>query len=396
MQKSIESIFSVSNQPLTATKPFLASTPTVIFSPYWGGELDDDRYVPEIKPIDEWEIPDRSYTGDINGDGWLVYPGRKYGVDGPIGTVRLDMLRDGLEEYEYLKLLDEKIIECGNFYGVETDYRAALRTTLDKLYFGAQVKTDTQAFQDAREEVAYLLSYATAEEKLIIESMEITPDKAVVSVLANDITINDFAGKKIKQENVGLGVRYTFELNLNTDLEVNFNLSYTTASGENKTFTRFIAAGKKTLVAFENEESLSLISVSKNSQKSLSMLDGVSTLALSLQSLTDRISIIQGFTPEFSVSSAIVNGKVVDKIIVRVYNGYSKDLSVKVVQVGVVNIAVATGTLKANAWTELEFAPNLSQNISSFKFQFENEVLDGNVGAVYPIYVEKIMYTEGK
>lgn len=349
-----------------------------------------------MKPIDEWEIPDRSYTGDINGDGWLVYPGRKYGVDGPIGTVRLDMLRDGLEEYEYLKLLDEKIIECGNFYGVETDYRAALRTTLDKLYFGAQVKTDTQAFQDAREEVAYLLSYATAEEKLIIESMEITPDKAVVSVLANDITINDFAGKKIKQENVGLGVRYTFELNLNTDLEVNFNLSYTTASGENKTFTRFIAAGKKTLVAFENEESLSLISVSKNSQKSLSMLDGVSTLALSLQSLTDRISIIQDFTPEFSVSSAIVNGKVVDKIIVRVYNGYSKDLSVKVVQVGVVNIAVATGTLKANAWTELEFAPNLSQNISSFKFQFENEVLDGNVGAVYPIYVEKIMYTEGK
>ena len=66
------------------------------------------------------------------------------------------------------------------------------------------------------------------------------------------------------------------------------------------------------------------------------------------------------------------------------------------VQVGVVNIAVATGTLKANAWTELEFSPNLSQNINSFKFQFENEVLAGNVGAVYPIYVEKIMYTEGK
>jgi hypothetical protein len=78
------------------------------------------------------------------------------------------------------------------------------------------------------------------------------------------------------------------------------------------------------------------------------------------------------------------------------YNGYSKDLNVKVVQVGVVNIAVATGTLKANTWTELEFSPNLSQNIHSFKFQFENEVLDGNVGATYPIYVEKIMYTEGK
>ena len=35
---------------------------TVIFSPYWGGELDDDRYVPEIKPIDEWEIKQEAYA----------------------------------------------------------------------------------------------------------------------------------------------------------------------------------------------------------------------------------------------------------------------------------------------------------------------------------------------
>lgn len=349
-----------------------------------------------MKPIDEWEIPDRNYTGDVNGDGWLVYPGRKYGVDGPIGTVRLNMIRDGLEEYEYLKQLDEKIIECGKFYGVETDYRAAMRKTLDKLYFGAQVKTDTQAFQAAREEVSYLLSYAMAEEKFIVENMEITPDKATVSVLATGITITDYAGTKTKQETVGGGVRYTFELNLKTDEEVNFALSYQNASGENKTFTRFIASGKKTLVAFNEESTLSLVSVSKNSQMAIGTVDGVSTAALRLQSLTDRISLIQGFTPEFSVNSSIVSGKNVDRIVVRLYNGYSKDLNVKVVQVGVVNIAVATGTLKANTWTELEFSPNLSQNIHSFKFQFENEVLDGNVGATYPIYVEKIMYTEGK
>ncbi|MBQ4268712.1 MAG: DUF4091 domain-containing protein [Clostridia bacterium] len=349
-----------------------------------------------MKPIDEWLVADRNYTGDVNGDGWLVYPGRKYGVDGPIGTVRLDALRDGLEEYEYLKILDEKIVECGNFYGVDTDYRAALRTTLDKLYFGAQVKTDTAAFQEAREEIAYLLSFASSEEKLIVENMEITPDKAVVSVLASGITLTDYAGEKIAQETVNGGVRYTFELNLNTDLEVNFSLSYTTENGAQKTFKKFIAAGKKTLVTFDNETALSLVNVSKNSQKSIGAFDGVSALAVTLQSLTDKISLIQGFTPEFTVSSDIVNGKNVDKIIVRIYNNYSKDLEVKVVQVGLIDVSVATNTLKAREWTELEFSPIAAQKISGFKFQFANEVLEGNVGATYPLYVEKIMYTEGK
>ena len=349
-----------------------------------------------MKPIDEWEIPDRSYLGDVNGDGWLVYPGRKYGVDGPIGTVRLDALRDGLEEYEYLKLLDEKIMECGEFYGVSTDYRASLRATLDKLYFGAQVKDDSNAFQDAREEIANLLSFATSEEKLIVESMETTADKAVVSVLASGITLHEYTGKKLSQENVGGGVRYTFELDLKTELEVNLSLSYTTASGEDKTFTRFIAAGKKTLVAFNDEATLSLVSLSKDSQKSIGTIDGVTALALSLKSMTDRTSLIQGFTPEFMVSSDIVKDKSVDKMVVRIYNGYSEDLNVKVVQVGMIELAVATATLKANTWTELEFSPNAAQRIVNFKFEFENKVLDGNIGAIYPIYVEKIMYTEGK
>lgn len=35
---------------------------TVIFSPCWDGEPDDDRYVPEIKPIDEWEIKQEKYA----------------------------------------------------------------------------------------------------------------------------------------------------------------------------------------------------------------------------------------------------------------------------------------------------------------------------------------------
>ena len=41
----------------------------------------------------------------FNGDGSLFYPGNAVGYEGPIVSARLKALRDGMEDYEYLKLL---------------------------------------------------------------------------------------------------------------------------------------------------------------------------------------------------------------------------------------------------------------------------------------------------
>jgi hypothetical protein len=40
----------------------------------------------------------------IYGDGSLFYPGKQVGIDGPVSSVRLECIRDGLEDYEYLVL----------------------------------------------------------------------------------------------------------------------------------------------------------------------------------------------------------------------------------------------------------------------------------------------------
>ena len=40
-----------------------------------------------------------------NGDGYLAYPGK----DGPISSIRLEAVRDGAEDYEYLRILQERI-----------------------------------------------------------------------------------------------------------------------------------------------------------------------------------------------------------------------------------------------------------------------------------------------
>jgi hypothetical protein len=47
-----------------------------------------------------------SYGGMVmNGEGSLFYPGNAVGYQGPIASARLKVLRDGMEDYEYLRLL---------------------------------------------------------------------------------------------------------------------------------------------------------------------------------------------------------------------------------------------------------------------------------------------------
>ena len=42
----------------------------------------------------------------IHGDGSLFYPGKAVGIDGPITSIRLEVIRDGLEDFDYLTLAD--------------------------------------------------------------------------------------------------------------------------------------------------------------------------------------------------------------------------------------------------------------------------------------------------
>jgi hypothetical protein len=45
-------------------------------------------------------------TRYYNGGGMLFYPGRDAGFDGPVTSIRLKNLREGLEDYEYFAILD--------------------------------------------------------------------------------------------------------------------------------------------------------------------------------------------------------------------------------------------------------------------------------------------------
>lgn len=55
---------------------------------------------------DPWE--NMATWGGLYGDGSLVYPGKKAGIDGPVSSIRVETIRDGLEDYRYLWMLEKK------------------------------------------------------------------------------------------------------------------------------------------------------------------------------------------------------------------------------------------------------------------------------------------------
>jgi hypothetical protein len=73
------------------------------------GELYYNINEAYAQPMDTWN---NLYLFGGNGDGTLVYPGRARMIGGntdiPIESIRLKLIREGLEDYEYLVLLAKR------------------------------------------------------------------------------------------------------------------------------------------------------------------------------------------------------------------------------------------------------------------------------------------------
>lgn len=84
-----------------------------------------------IVPRDIWNDP--VTMGRSNGDGYLLYPGSSYGIDGPIGTLRLESIRESKEDYEYFWMLEQKIAELNEKYSESFDAREILSASVKKM-----------------------------------------------------------------------------------------------------------------------------------------------------------------------------------------------------------------------------------------------------------------------
>ncbi len=71
------------------------------------------------------------------GDGILMYPGNKYGIDGPCGSVRLEACRDGVEDYELISMLEKALGKEAAMEFVNKVTTAVNKSNLDPMNFNS-------------------------------------------------------------------------------------------------------------------------------------------------------------------------------------------------------------------------------------------------------------------
>lgn len=122
----------------------------VVGNLYWATNVyanyDGSKYV----NIDEFFEGDASRFHQVNGDGFLFYPGKPYGIDGPIGSLRLEAIRDGLEEYEILYELKNNYAALAEETSLDVNPYQLIRHLATSIYSGTRVSTTSSEFAEAR------------------------------------------------------------------------------------------------------------------------------------------------------------------------------------------------------------------------------------------------------
>jgi len=57
--------------------------------------------------VEPWSNPAFAHPRHYNGGGFLFYPGVPCGIDGPVPSMRVKNIRDGMEDYEYFVILEK-------------------------------------------------------------------------------------------------------------------------------------------------------------------------------------------------------------------------------------------------------------------------------------------------
>ena len=84
------------------------------------------------------------FGSGANGEGILCYPGSYYGVDGPVGTVKMSAILDGNEDYELIQYIKAEYAAQG------LDFDPILEVLTSEIYDGTEVLGGSREFENAR------------------------------------------------------------------------------------------------------------------------------------------------------------------------------------------------------------------------------------------------------
>ncbi len=169
--------------------------------------------------IDPYTSPTRN--ADCPGDGFLIYPGRKYGSDRPFPSNRLLCFRDGMDDYDLLSVYQRQIASAEKNYAVSFDYDAMMNEVYDSVITNALYINNDKAVYSAREEVANRISALTSDDNLIVNSY-VEGDKVNTEIysLYDTLSINGEAISNMTKSGRGYKATYQTSVNEEKDLKI--------------------------------------------------------------------------------------------------------------------------------------------------------------------------------
>lgn len=208
-------------------------------------------------PVDVYESPYRAVGSntDVAGDGFLTYPGAKYGIYGPIPSMRLMSIRDGMEDYELLLDLENKYSDVAEQLGTDVD--SMMSRLYDGLYYNGSMmlgKGDNGLDFDAlRAELIDLLVSFDDGTDFYITKVEAKQNYATVSFCANSAEYSVFIGTK--EITPAEGNFYEYTVPLSGSGRYTFRLRHK-ETGEIVSRSRYLATAVNYLIDFDTMNEL--------------------------------------------------------------------------------------------------------------------------------------------
>ena len=111
---------------------------------------------------DMWETP-TIFDSSVS-EGNLMYPAAKFNLSEPISTLRLESIREGLEDYEYFWMIEQAIVRYNEENGTDHDPELLMAPLYEGLYNGMlPVRDNGQMFMERRLEVLEVLELILAD-----------------------------------------------------------------------------------------------------------------------------------------------------------------------------------------------------------------------------------------
>lgn len=134
--------------------------------------VDGDLYwlVNNYKGYDMWSV---CCVAESAGEGNLLYPGSKYGIFGPLSTLRLESIREGREDYECFWLMEQAILAYNEANGTSHDPEALMEPLYADLYDGViPVRDNADVFVERRITMLDILEQLTLDPAAGIAALE--------------------------------------------------------------------------------------------------------------------------------------------------------------------------------------------------------------------------------